>query len=56
MIEHENTFFEQWQHLLTSLQCTDPTDCKRAKELLMYQPLLHSTIQQAVVLEGFSKP
>jgi hypothetical protein len=52
----EATSFEQWQAVLHRYNCQYEADREQAREILMYQRLLHSTIQQPVVLEGFSKP
>jgi hypothetical protein len=50
-----SSFFQEWNQLLQELAPTDPSEREQLRTLLYYQPLLHSTIQQGVVLEGFRK-
>jgi len=52
----EPTFLDQWRDLFSKLNPRDPDQRKVARRLLMYQPLLHSTIQHGVLLEGFRNP
>ncbi len=49
----ERSTFSSWQDFLSQLPLIHTGARGQAKRMLYYQPLLHSTVQQAVVLEGF---